>query len=79
MIGHVTLHTSAKTCGLSGSGGPAASHHYINMEYAPFLVLKRGRPSVAKGARFFAYSKLIIDFKGVPMKLKIIALATSVE
>ena len=40
---------------------------------------KRGRPSAALGARFFAYSALIIGFKGVPMKLKIVALAISVE
>ena len=30
-------------------------------------------------ARVFAYSTLIIGFKGVPMKLKIVALAISVE
>ena len=40
---------------------------------------KPGRPSVALGARFFAYSSLIINFKGALMKLKIVALAISVE
>jgi len=30
-------------------------------------------------ARFFAYSALIIGFKGVPMKLEIVALSFSVE
>ena len=30
-------------------------------------------------ARFFAYSALIISFKGVHMKLKVVALAISVE
>ena len=30
---------------------------------------KRGRLRVALGAQFFAYSTLIIGFKGVPMKL----------
>ena len=44
-----------------------------------FLVHKRGRPSVALGARFFAYSALIINFKGVLMKLKIVALEIFVE
>ena len=44
-----------------------------------FLVHKRGRPCVALGARFFAYSALIIGFKGVLLKLKIVALAISVE
>jgi len=43
---------------------------------------KHGRPScpsawIALG--FFAYSALIINFKGVHMKLKIVALAISVE
>ena len=40
---------------------------------------KCGRPSVALGAWFFAYNALIIGFKGVSMKLKIVALAISVE
>ena len=47
-----------------------------------FFMHKHGRPSIALalGMRsFFAYSALIIDFKGIPMKLKIIALAISVE
>ena len=35
-------------------------------------------PMPGKG-RFFAYSALIIYFKGVHMKLKIVALAISVE
>ena len=38
-----------------------------------------GRPSVARGARFFAYSTLIIGFKGVLMNLKIVVLAISEE
>jgi len=44
-----------------------------------FLVRKHCRPSVALGPRFIAYSVLIIDFKGVLKKLKIVALAISVE
>jgi len=40
-----------------------------------FLVRKHGRPSVALGSWFFAYSALIIGFQGVPMKLNIVALA----
>ena len=43
---------------------------------------KHGRPSVALAlvcTRFFANSALIIDFKGVSMKLKIVALAIFVE
>ena len=44
-----------------------------------FLVSKHGRPSIALGARFFAYSALIIDIKGKLMKLKIVALAISVK
>jgi len=43
---------------------------------------KHGRPSVAlalKCTRFFAYSALIVDFKGVRMKLKIVGLPISVE
>ena len=40
---------------------------------------KCGRHSVAQGARFFAYNSLIINFKGVLMKLKIIAFAISVD
>jgi len=43
------------------------------------LVRQCGRPSVARGARFFAYSALIINFKGVFRKLKIVALEISVE
>ena len=43
-----------------------------------FFVRKRARPGVALGTRFFAYSVLIISFKGVPIKLKIVALAISV-
>ena len=45
-----------------------------------FLVRKRGRPSVALALGFLLIARLIgIDFKGVPMKLKIVALAISVE
>ena len=43
------------------------------------FVRKCSRPSVAQGAQFFAYSLLIINFKGVLMKSKIVALAISVE
>ena len=39
-----------------------------------FFMRKHGSPSIA-----IAYSALIIDFKGVPMKLKIVALAMSKE
>ena len=47
-----------------------------------FFMRKRGRPSVALalGLRsVFDYSALIINFEGVHMKLKIVALAISVE
>ena len=37
------------------------------------------RPSNARGARFLAYSVLNINFKGVFMKLKLVALAISEE
>ena len=41
---------------------------------------KHGRPNVAHALGFsLIYSTLIIDFKGIPMKLKIVALAISVE
>jgi len=42
-------------------------------------VRKCGRPSVALGARFFTFSTPIIGFKGVHVKLKILALASFVE
>jgi len=37
------------------------------------------RPSVARGARFFAYNLRSIEFKGILVKLKNAALAISVE
>ena len=36
-------------------------------------------PSVARGARFFAYSSPIFKFKGVLMQLNYVVLAYSVE
>ena len=38
------------------------------------FVHQSGWPSIAQGTRFFAYSVLIINFKGVLLTLKIIAL-----
>ena len=68
----MTLHTSAESWAHSGSGGPATSHHYINMEYA--TLRKRSRHSIARGAWFLAYSALIINLKGVLIKLHTIFL-----
>ena len=48
------------------------------MDYAPFLCVSSAGPALPMRS-VFAYSVLIIDFKGVPMKLKIVALAISVE
>jgi len=52
------------------------------MDYAAFLCVSTAGPALPKRsvcARFFAYSALITDFKGVPMKLKIVALEISVD
>ena len=38
-----------------------------------------GRPIYGHDDRFFAYSALNINFKGVHMKVKIVALAISVD
>jgi len=49
---------------------------------AAFLCVSTAGPElpVRSGcARFFAYSALIISFKGLHMKLKVVALAISVE
>ena len=43
-----------------------------------FLVYVHCRAILDQGTRFFAYSTLIIHFKGVLMKLKIVALAISI-
>ena len=54
----------------------------IHTEYTAFLCVSTAGPELplrSDCARFFAYSALIIDFKGLPMKLKIVALALSVE
>ena len=48
------------------------------MEYTPLLCINNAGPA-SRGARFFAYSSLIINFKGVLMKLIIVNLAISVE
>ena len=39
------------------------------------FLYQRARPSVARGTRFFAFRAFIINFKGVLIKLKIVALA----
>ena len=54
----------------------------IHTEYAAFLCVSTAGPALplrSDCARFFAYSALIISFKGVHMKLKVVALAISVE
>ena len=40
---------------------------------------KAGQAQCCPSARYFAYSALIIGFKGVPIKLKIVALEISLE
>jgi len=71
---HTQLHTQVlgRLCG-GGQGLPSTIvfslyKHGIRI----LLVRKGGWPSDALGARFFAYSSLIINFKGVLMKLKIV-------
>ena len=44
-----------------------------------FLAHVHGRAILDQGARFFAYNLLIIEFKGILVKLKNVALAISVE
>ena len=44
-----------------------------------FLAYMHGRPIYSHENRFLLYSALNINFKGVHMKLKIVALAISVE
>ena len=58
VIGHVTLHTAAESCARSGSGGPAASHHYINMEYAPLLCVSAAGPALPKALSFLLIALL---------------------
>ena len=71
----VTLHTAVESCMRSGSGGPAASHQYINMEYAPLLSINKAGPALPEALGF----SLIMNFKGVLTKLKNVDLAISVE
>ena len=50
----------------------------IHTEYAAFLCVGTAGPALPM-RWVFQYSALNINFKGVPMKLKIVALAISVE
>ena len=64
VIGHVTLHTSAKTCAHLGSGGPAASHQYIKMEYAPLFCVSSAGPALPETLGFLLIARLLLILKG---------------
>ena len=79
VIGHVTQASSWRDACARSTLALCRGREVNTTGIRTFLVRKRGRPNVALALVFFAYSVLIIDFKGVPMKLKIVALAISVE
>ena len=59
----MALHTSEETFARSGSGGPAASHHYINMEYAPLKCISAAGPAFPKGLGFSLIAHLLLILK----------------
>ena len=64
VIGHVTLHTSENPCARSGSGGPGASHHNINMEFAPLLSINAAVPALPEALGFLLITRLLLILKG---------------
>ena len=64
MIRHVAFHTLAGTCARSGRGGPAASHHYINMEHVPIGCIRAGSPVLPEALGFLLIAHLLLILKG---------------
>ena len=62
--------------GLIGSYRERELHNTV---MRTFLVHFHGRAIVDQGTRFFAYILLIIEFKGIVIRLKKVQLTTSVE
>ena len=82
VIGHVTQASSAERCAHSVYSYPMPWKGRKYTRNTQLFMRKHGRPSVALalGLRsVFAYSAPIISFKGIHMKLKVVALAISVE
>ena len=79
VIGHVTQASSAERCTrwvyYCPMPGKGSKYHWNTH----LIVRKRGRPSVALALGFLLIARLLLILKGVPMKLKIVALAISVE